>query len=92
MTATVLFLALLVVVLAALGRASTPPAERLPWFDWIVRDLFADVVAGLRAVSAGSSRRQALWEAMLDDLQPWQRRQVERDADPDDGGRAGPPQ
>jgi hypothetical protein len=48
MLPTVCFVALLVAFFAALGRSTTPRAERVPWTRWTVRDLLANVVLGGR--------------------------------------------
>lgn len=45
---TILFLSLLLLHLAALGRSTIPPAERLPWRTWTMRDLSANTLRGVQ--------------------------------------------
>ena len=48
MYATLAFVIAVVWLFAALGRGSTPPAERVPWTRWTPRDLLANVLRGGR--------------------------------------------
>lgn len=72
--ATLLFLLILTVVIAALGRSAIPGDERLPLPRWTLRDLAANVVRGGRVLGQRHQRQCRLWDGYLDDLQPWHRR------------------
>lgn len=72
--ATLLLLLVLTVFLVALGRRAVPRHERLPWWAWSSRDLAADLVRGGRALVTLHRRQRWLWDAYLDDLQPWRRK------------------
>lgn len=66
MFATILFVAVLVAFMAALGRAATPRHERIPWTSWTARDLGANVLLGIRrfaefSAAAGSRRSTPPW-------------------------------
>lgn len=63
--ATLLFLLLLTVFLAALGRSAIPRTERLPWWSWTVRDLTANVVRGEQVLVELDQRRRRLWDLAL---------------------------
>lgn len=49
---TILFLSLLLLHLAALGRSTSPPAERLPWRNWTMRDLLCNALRGAQFMLA----------------------------------------
>lgn len=48
--------------LAALGRLVTPPAERLPWWNWTRQDWAANVIRGARVLADSNRGQQRLWE------------------------------
>lgn len=58
MLATILFVVVIVVFLAGLGRSTMPRSERLPWMRWSARDLLGNVLLGVR------------WLLELDDRHP----------------------
>jgi hypothetical protein len=66
--------ALLGAALVALGRASVPRAERISVRRWTAADLAYNVGAGVRDVRLRCRRQEQLWEALLDELQPWRGR------------------
>lgn len=66
---TLLYLALLVASLAALGRYTTPSAERLPCHSWTLRDLAANTLRGIRVSSELSEGQRRLWDR-LDERPP----------------------
>lgn len=69
-----LFIMLLVVFLAALGRSAIPKGERVPWRTWTLRDLAVNVVRGGRVLLEGNEWQRQLWDTYLNELQPWHRR------------------
>lgn len=71
---TLLFLLILTVFLAALGRSVTPRAERLPWLTWTARDLVTNVARGVRVLCQPNERQRHLWDAYLNESQPRPRR------------------
>jgi hypothetical protein len=72
--AVVLCGALLGAALTALGRASVPRAERISVRRWTASDVAFNAGAGVRDVRLRCRRQEQLWEALLDELQPWRGR------------------
>lgn len=59
MIATICFVTITIVYLAALGRSASPPDERLPWRAWSAQDWAANVIRGARR-SAELQKRNPL--------------------------------
>lgn len=57
---TLLFVALLIAALAAIGRVVTPRRERLPVRTWSARDVWANAVHGARFLLTCSDHVEAL--------------------------------
>jgi len=70
MLAVIVLLVLMTAAFAAVGRRSVPAAERLPVGSWTTGDVARNVLTGMRVIGG---RQQALWDVVLDDLQPWRR-------------------
>lgn len=58
------FLLLLTVFLATLGRSAIPQAERPPWHIWTWRDVVANVARGARVLSKANEGQRLLWERL----------------------------
>lgn len=82
----VLLTLILTVTLAALGRRAVPRAERIPLRARRGPDLLADVARGGRVLWTFHEDQCRLWDAYLDELQPWQPRYP---ATRGDGGQRG---
>lgn len=68
---TLLFLLILTLILAALGRAAIPRAERVPLRAWRWPDLLANIARGGRVLWTLHEGHCRLWETYLNELQPW---------------------
>lgn len=68
--ASVLLVALVVTVFAAVGHGALPVLERRSIRQWTTADLIRHVASGARIIAEAQER---LWELMLADLQPWTR-------------------
>lgn len=71
MAATLLYLLILTVILAAIGRGAIPCAERLPLRAWRGPDLLANIVRGVRVLGMLNEGHCHLWDVYLNGLQPW---------------------
>lgn len=67
---SVLFFALLVVSLAAIGRVITPRRERLPVRQWTVRDLVANTLRGGHFLLTCSDRVESVTTAFRPPQRP----------------------
>lgn len=68
--ATLLFLAVVVIFFAVLGRSATPPLERLPWTRWTLSDLLRNAAVGLRCLDELHRRQQHRVDAHLGKVPP----------------------